>query len=131
MTTEGCARISNALASARMSQFWSDSVRELSPYVPGEQPDSENLIKLNTNESPYPPSPRALGVLNGELGSQLRLYPDPNSRSLKNSLAELHGLDNVNVFVGNGSDEVLALCFMAFFKGRGPLKFPDISQASS
>jgi histidinol-phosphate aminotransferase len=86
-----------------------------------------NLIKLNTNENPYPPSPLALAALNGELGAQLRLYPDPDSRSLRDCLAKLHGLERENVFVGNGSDEVLALCFLAFFQGRASLEFPDIS----
>ncbi len=110
-----------------MSRFWSDTVRDLAPYVPGEQAHAPGLIKLNTNENPYPPSARALAVLSGEVGPKLRLYPDPSSRSLKLALAQRCGLDPANIFVGNGSDEVLAFCYMAFFKGRGPLLFPDVS----
>jgi len=110
-----------------MSRFWSDIVRDLSPYVPGEQPSSANLIKLNTNENPYPPSPEALAVLGGDVGATLRLYPDPESVALKDAVAQTHGLDRSNVFVGNGSDEVLALAFMTFFAGKGALQFPDIT----
>lgn len=110
-----------------MSRFWSDIVGELSPYIPGEQPKATNLVKLNTNENPYPPSPRALAVLRGNVGPELRLYPDPDSLSLKNAIASLCSVKAANVFVGNGSDEVLALSFMTFFTGKGPLQYPDIS----
>lgn len=110
-----------------MSELWSDFVSSLSPYVPGEQPNTENLTKLNTNENPYPPSPTAQQVLSGELGPALRLYPDPNSNALKDAVANLYGLGREHVFVGNGSDEVLALSFMTFFIDKGPIQLPDIS----
>lgn len=110
-----------------MSRFWSSIVHGLDPYVPGEQPKLPGLIKLNTNENPYPPSPRALAALHDEIGDSLRLYPDPNAESLKQALAEYHGLDTAQVFVGNGSDEVLAHAFLALLKHPQPLLFPDIS----
>ncbi len=110
-----------------MSRFWSDVTRRLSPYVPGEQPRNADLVKLNTNENPYPPSPRALAVLAGDVGPSLRLYPDPGSLALKDAVARSTGLGCSNVFVGNGSDEVLALSFLAFFTGGHPLQFPDVT----
>jgi histidinol-phosphate aminotransferase len=113
-----------------MSKFWSKHVHQLHPYVPGEQPKMPNLVKLNTNESPYGPSPNVLQVLRDEIeqrGDNLRLYPDPGSQDLVNTIAEYHGLNHHNVFVGNGSDEVLAHAFNAFFKQDKPLLFPDIS----
>jgi len=110
-----------------MSRFWSDVARRLSPYVPGEQPRRAGLVKLNTNENPYPPSPRALAVLSSDIGPSLRLYPDPNSLRLKAAVARSTGLDRANVFVGNGSDEVLALGFLAFFTGGPALRFPDVT----
>jgi len=110
-----------------MSRYWSELVRQLEPYVPGEQPKIDGLIKLNTNESPYPPSPRVRAVLNDEAIDKLRLYPDPNSSQLKAAIAEYNGLRPEQVFVGNGSDEVLAFAFMAFFKQKRPLLMPEIS----
>lgn len=110
-----------------MSTFWSQVVRELEPYVPGEQPQIEGLIKLNTNESPYPPSPKVIDVINHDAIDRLRLYPDPNSKKLKHTIANYYGVQSEQVFVGNGSDEVLALLFMAFFQQGKPLLFPDIS----
>ncbi len=110
-----------------MSQFWSDVVASLTPYVPGEQPKLPDLVKLNTNENPYPPSPRALQALRGEIGDGLRLYPDPNSDRLKAAIADYHGIDAKQVFVGNGSDEVLAHAFLGLLKHDAPLLFPDIS----
>lgn len=110
-----------------MSKFWSPVVRELEPYVPGEQPQIDGLIKLNTNESPYPPSPRVLDLINRETIERLRLYPDPNSKKLKETIAHYYHVNSEQVFVGNGSDEVLALLFMAFFQQGKPLLFPDIS----
>jgi histidinol-phosphate aminotransferase len=109
-----------------MPRFWSDEVRRLTPYVPGEQPREDELVKLNTNENPYAPSPRALAVLAGDVGPSLRLYPDPDSAALKDAIARASGLARANVFVGNGSDEVLALCFLAFFTRAG-VRFPDVS----
>ncbi|WP_062063340.1 histidinol-phosphate transaminase [Cellvibrio sp. OA-2007] len=110
-----------------MSKFWSQVVRELEPYVPGEQPQIDGLIKLNTNESPYPPSPKVIDVINHDAIDRLRLYPDPNSKRLKNTIANYYNVTAEQVFVGNGSDEVLGLLFMAFFQQDKPLLFPDIS----
>ncbi len=109
------------------SQFWSNFVQQLDPYVPGEQPKVQDLIKLNTNENPYSPSPKVLEVLSKDQLDLLRLYPDPNSVALKKAVANNYGVSEQNVFVGNGSDEVLALAFMTFFKQAEPLLFPDIS----
>jgi histidinol-phosphate aminotransferase len=110
-----------------MSKFWSDIVHRLTPYVPGEQPKVANLIKLNTNENPYGPSPKVLAALQAEIGDNLRLYPDPNSDKLKRAIADFHGVTTDQVFVGNGSDEVLAHTFLALLKHEAPLLFPDIT----
>lgn len=110
-----------------MSQFWSPRVQELDPYVPGEQPKDQQYIKLNTNESPYPPSPLAIEAMHAAVNDSLRLYPDPNADDLKQAIADLHGLDRSFVFVGNGSDEVLAHAFVALLKHDKPLLYPDIS----
>jgi histidinol-phosphate aminotransferase len=110
-----------------MSRFWSDVVRRLNPYVPGEQPKITNLVKLNTNENPYGPSPKVIAALQAEAAETLRLYPDPNSDKLKEAIANYHGLSTHQVFVGNGSDEVLAHVFQALLKHDRPLLFPDIT----
>ncbi|WP_111641020.1 histidinol-phosphate transaminase [Marinimicrobium alkaliphilum] len=111
-----------------MSRFWSPRVRQLVPYVPGEQPQIEQLIKLNTNENPYPPSPRVAQVLDdAALRERLRLYPDPESRRFSQAVADYYQIERDQVFVGNGSDEVLALAFMAFFQQDKPLLYPDIT----
>ena len=113
-----------------MSRFWSQVVRDLTPYVPGEQPKIVNLIKLNTNENPYPPAPRALAASQAELGNdaaRLRLYPDPNADLLKAAIARTHGITAQQIFVGNGSDEVLAHVFMALLKHEQAILFPDIT----
>ncbi|MBH3413825.1 histidinol-phosphate transaminase [Pseudomonas putida] len=111
-----------------MSRFWSPFVKALVPYVPGEQPKLARLVKLNTNENPYGPSPKALEAMRGELNDNLRLYPDPNSDRLKQAVAEYYGVTPAQVFVGNGSDEVLAHIFHGLFQhDRGPLLFPDVS----
>lgn len=110
-----------------MSQFWSEIVHKLTPYVPGEQPKLSNLTKLNTNENPYPPSPKVLEALKAQAAETLRLYPDPNSDQLKTAIADYHGLQANQVFVGNGSDEVLAHVFQALLKHSRPLLFPDIT----
>ena len=94
-----------------MSRFWSPVVETLTPYVPGEQPQMQRLVKLNTNESPYGPSPKALAAIQNQTTEDLRLYPDPESNLLKAAIAKLHGLNTNQVFVGNGSDEVLAHIF--------------------
>ena len=110
-----------------MSRFWSKTVKELTPYVPGEQPKLSQLIKLNTNESPYGPSPKALAAIAAANTEALRLYPDPNSDVLKQSIAKLHGLTPNQVFIGNGSDEVLAHVFLGLLKHEHPILFPDIT----
>ena len=116
-----------------MSQYWSPLVHTLTPYVPGEQPKLTNLIKLNTNENPYPPSPHAVAAMQGELGvdgTTLRLYPDPNADRFKQAVAANFAefaITPAQVFVGNGSDEVLAHAFMALLKHDKPILLPDIS----
>ncbi len=110
-----------------MSRFWSPLVSRLSPYVPGEQPKIANLTKLNTNENPYGPSPRVLEAIRAEVSDSLRLYPDPEAFALKQAIADYHGLQTDQVFVGNGSDEVLAFIFQALFKHAQPLLFPDVT----
>jgi histidinol-phosphate aminotransferase len=107
--------------------YWSPLVRELVPYTPGEQPKVANLIKLNTNENPYPPSPLALNAMQDAVNESLRLYPDPDATALKQAIANYYGVERNQVFVGNGSDEVLAHAFMSFFKHDKPILFPDIS----
>ena len=110
-----------------MSRYWSKVVQGLTPYVPGEQPKLANLIKLNTNESPYGPSRRVLEALRAEIGDSLRLYPDPASDRLRAAIAKRHGLTPDHVFVGNGSDEVLAHVFLGLLKHEAPVLFPDIT----
>lgn len=110
-----------------MSRYWSAVVRGLTPYVPGEQPKLPNLVKLNTNENPYGPSPKVLEALRGETGDSLRLYPDPNADRLKAAVAAHFGVAPKQVFVGNGSDEVLAHVFLGLLKHERPLLFPDIT----
>lgn len=109
-----------------MSRFWSPLVHTLTPYVAGEQPRIEGLIKLNTNESPYGPSPRALAAIAAAANDGLRLYPDPTALALREAIAARHGLTPDEVFVGNGSDEVLAHTFQALLNHDEPLLFPDI-----
>jgi histidinol-phosphate aminotransferase len=110
-----------------MSRFWSPLVHTLTPYVPGEQPKRANLVKLNTNENPYGPSPRVLAAIRQKLGDGLRLYPDPGSDRLRSAAAGYYGLSPDQIFVGNGSDEVLAHTFLGLLKHEAPLLFPDIS----
>ncbi len=110
-----------------MSKFWSDIVHDLTPYVPGEQPKLANLVKLNTNENPYGPSPLALEAMRREVADSLRLYPDPGSDLLRQEIAQYHGVTAAQVFVGNGSDEVLAHVFHALLKHDRPVLFPDIT----
>jgi histidinol-phosphate aminotransferase len=110
-----------------MSKFWSPFVNDLVPYVPGEQPKLTKLVKLNTNENPYGPSPKAIDAMRAAISDELRLYPDPNSDLLKQAVARYYGVDAGRVFLGNGSDEVLAHAYNAFFRQDQPLLFPDIS----
>ena len=111
-------------------RFWSPEVRDLVPYVPGEQPKIQNLLKLNTNENPYPPSPKVVDAVQAVLAHQadaLRLYPDPDATVLKQAIAKQQNVDVSQVFVGNGSDEVLAHIFKAFFIQQKPILYPDIT----
>lgn len=111
-------------------RFWSPAVRELEPYVPGEQPKIQNLLKLNTNENPYPPSPKVVEAVQAVLANSadvLRLYPDPDATMLKQAIATQQQVTVSNVFVGNGSDEVLAHIFKAFFVQEQAILYPDIT----
>lgn len=110
-----------------MKEFWSSRIRDLVPYTPGEQPKDRQFIKLNTNENPYPPSPRVLEALRQSVNEGLRLYPDPECSALRAALATRYGLSERQVFVGNGSDEVLAFAFQAFFGVGDTIAFPDIT----
>ena len=110
-----------------MSRFWSPFVKDLVPYVPGEQPKLDNLIKLNTNENPYGPSPKVIEAIRGQLDDGLRLYPAPNADDLKETIARYYGVAKAQVFVGNGSDEVLAHIFQGLLQHDKPVLMPDIS----
>ena len=110
-----------------MSRYWSQVVHGLTPYVPGEQPKLTNLVKLNTNENPYGPSSKVLDAVRAEASDSLRLYPDPNSDRLRAGIAACHGVTPDQVFVGNGSDEVLAHAFLALLRHDQPILFPDIT----
>ena len=106
---------------------WEDYVRQVEPYVPGEQPDAARMIKLNTNENPYPPAPGVLRVLREYDGNRLRLYPAPDCKPLVEAIAEYYGLKPEQVFTGVGSDDVLAMIFLTFFNAKQPVFFPDIT----
>ncbi len=108
-------------------KFWSPFVSRLEPYVPGEQPKHDNLVKLNTNENPYGPSPKALQAMAAAVGEDLRLYPDPAAEPLIEAVAGYYGLATDQVFAGNGSDEVLAHIFNGLFRHQQPVLFPDIT----
>ena len=110
-----------------MSKFYTEKVKGLTPYVPGEQPKDKKYIKLNTNECPYPPSPEAVEAIRSVDAERIALYPDPESTMLKDTIADRYNVERKNVFVGNGSDEVLALAFQTFFEEGSSVKFPDIS----
>ena len=106
---------------------WRDNLRSIEPYVPGEQPNLPDMIKLNTNENPYPPSPKVMEAMKDFDIDTLRLYPDPNSQLLVDALAKRYGVESNQVFVGVGSDDVLAIAFMTFFNSGRPILFPDIT----
>ena len=110
-----------------MNSYWSRRLAHLVPYVPGEQPEEGSFIKLNTNENPYPPSPRVLEAITAAADGALRRYPKPECGDLRDAIAEFYGLGPEQVFVGNGSDEVLALAFLAFFAPEDRIAFPKIS----
>jgi histidinol-phosphate aminotransferase len=110
-----------------LSKYWSKLTSSLVPYVPGEQPKDQRYIKLNTNENPYPPSPKVIEAIRAAANDDLRLYPDPTSEKLTETIAKYYGVTKDQVFVGNGSDEILAFAFPCFFSPEKPILFPDIT----
>lgn len=110
-----------------MSKFWNDKVKEIEPYVPGEQPKDKKYIKLNTNENPYPPSNKVIEAMKNAVNGDLKLYPDPTCSELIEEIAKYYNLNKDEIFIGNGSDEILAFSFMAFFSENKQILFPDIS----
>lgn len=110
-----------------MSKYWSEIVKHIEPYVPGEQPKDRRYIKLNTNENPYPPSPKVINAIQEASNESLRLYPDPCCDALRSAIGKYFGLEKKQVFVGNGSDELLAFSFIAYFNPGNPILFPDIT----
>lgn len=110
-----------------MKDLWKNNLRDIEPYVPGEQSKDRDIVKINANENPYPPSPKAVEALKNFDTSKLRFYPQANAIALKEAIAEFYGVKAENVFVGNGSDDVLALAFQAFFNSEKPIAFPDIT----
>lgn len=110
-----------------MSKYWSETVKKIEPYVPGEQPRDMKYIKLNTNENPYPPSPKVIEAIQGYDKNRLRLYPDNDCNELRETVANYYGIKKDQVFIGNGSDELLAFVFLAFFEPGKPILFPDVT----
>jgi histidinol-phosphate aminotransferase len=110
-----------------LNKYWSAGLRHIDPYVPGEQPKGKKIVKLNTNESPYPPSPKVLEAIRKAASEDLRRYPDPFSDELRRAAADYYKIDMKQVFVGNGSDEILAFCYLAFFNPGERILFPDIT----
>jgi histidinol-phosphate aminotransferase len=111
-----------------VSRYWSNTIKNIKPYTPGEQPKDRKYIKLNTNENPYPPSPRAIKAIKNAVDETLRLYPDPMGEELRETIAGYYRLRKNNVFIGNGSDELLAFSFPAFFEPEGkPLLFAEVT----
>ena len=104
---------------------WEKNVRTVVPYVPGEQPNQIGMIKLNTNENPYPPAPGVQEAIKSLDDKKMRLYPDPTADLLVSELADFYHLDKDQIFVGVGSDDVLAMCFLTFFNSERPIFFPD------
>ncbi|MFD1776274.1 histidinol-phosphate transaminase [Paenibacillus rhizophilus] len=110
-----------------MNKYWSETIKGIAPYVPGEQPRAGRLVKLNTNENPYPPSPEVLEAMKAAVTDKLRLYPDPNCSRLRETASRHYGVPAEQIFAGNGSDEILAFCFKAFFDPGDTILFPDIT----
>ncbi|MBR1762351.1 MAG: histidinol-phosphate transaminase [Eubacterium sp.] len=110
-----------------MSYLWEKNIRKIEPYVPGEQSKEKNIVKINANENPYPPSPKAIQAIKDFSADKLRFYPDANAYPLKKALADYYNVEADNIFLGNGSDDVIALCFQTFFCSDKPIVFPDIT----
>ena len=110
-----------------MTKLWADKLRQVDPYVPGEQSKDKDIVKINANENPYPPSPKAAEVLKSFDANKLRFYPSANSTKLKEAIAKYYKVDVSNVFVGNGSDDVLAVAFQSFFNSEKPIVYPDLT----
>lgn len=110
-----------------MDNLWIKNLRKVEPYVPGEQSKEKDIIKLNANENPYPPSPAVIEAINNFDCKGLKLYPDANAAEFKTAIAEFYGVKKENVFIGNGSDDVLALSFQSFFNSEKPIVYPDIT----
>ena len=110
-----------------MSREWTKNLRNIEPYVPGEQSKDKDIVKINANENPYPPSPKAVDVLKSFDTNKLRFYPSANSTKLKEAIAKYYKVDVSNVFVGNGSDDVLAVAFQSFFNSEKPIAYPDLT----
>ncbi|MGN1123326.1 MAG: histidinol-phosphate transaminase [Eubacterium sp.] len=110
-----------------MEKLWTENLRKITPYVPGEQSKEKDIVKINANENPYPPSPKAIEALKGFDAQKLRLYPNVDSTDLKQALAKYYNVETENVFVGNGSDDVIAVAFQALFNSDCPLVFPDLT----
>jgi len=110
-----------------MEYLWKQNIRKIDPYVPGEQSKEKNIVKINANENPYPPSPKAIEAIRNINANKLRFYPDANAAPLKKALADYYNTEAENIFLGNGSDDVIALCFQTFFCSEKPIAFPDIT----
>lgn len=107
--------------------LWEKNIRKIEPYVPGEQSKEKNIVKINANENPYPPSPKAIEAIKNFDSNKLRFYPDANAYPLKKAIGDYYGIEADSVFLGNGSDDVIALCFQTFFCSDKPIAFPDIT----
>lgn len=110
-----------------MENLWKNNLRDIEPYVPGEQSMEKDIVKINANENPYPPSPEVQKAINNFDCNKLRFYPDANAIEFKKAIAEYYGVETENVFIGNGSDDVLALSFQSFFNSEKPIAYPDIT----
>lgn len=110
-----------------MENLWTENLRDIEPYVPGEQSKDSDIVKLNANENPYPPSPKVAEAIRGFCISELRKYPDANALPLKQAIADYYGVEVKNVFLGNGSDDVIAIAFQALFNSSLPIAFPDLT----
>lgn len=110
-----------------MEKLWKKNLRDIEPYVPGEQSKEQNIVKINANENPYPPSPKVIEAIRNFDSRSLRFYPDANASEFKRAVAEYYNVETENVFLGNGSDDVIALAFQAFFNSEKPIVYPDIT----